>query len=133
MSEENVELIHQGHDSFNRRDLDAFLALHDPAVEFVPYEVSVQGGDPYRGHNGVRSWWRESLGVLPDLHVEPYEVRDVGDRVFASGRLRGRGAGSGPPFERALWQVFECRDGKIVWWQAFENKVDALEAAGLSE
>ena len=30
-------------DAFNRRDLHTFLALMDPAIEFVPYEVSIQG------------------------------------------------------------------------------------------
>lgn len=129
MSQENVERIARGHDAFNRRDFAAFLALHDPAVEFLPYEIAVEGGDPYRGHDGVRSWWEASLEVLPDLQVEVYEVRDFGDRTFARGRLRGHGAGSSAPFERAVWQVFEFRDGKIVWWSAFESEAEALEAA----
>ena len=58
MSQENVELQHRVIDDFNRRDLDAYLALVDPDVKFTPYEVSVQGGDPYRGHDGVRKWSR---------------------------------------------------------------------------
>jgi hypothetical protein len=65
MSQENVELQHRVIDDFNRRELDAYLALIDPDVEFTPYEVSVQGGDPYRGHDGVRNWWRDSFAVLP--------------------------------------------------------------------
>jgi len=69
-------------DDFNRRDLDAYLALIDPDVEFTPYEVSVQGGDPYRGHDGVRNWWRDSFAVLPDLRAEVYEVRDLGAITF---------------------------------------------------
>ncbi len=53
MSQENVELTRQVMDAFTRRDLDAYLALTDPKVEFTPYEVAVQGR-PYRGHNGIR-------------------------------------------------------------------------------
>jgi ketosteroid isomerase-like protein len=49
----NVELHHQAHDAFNRRDLAGFLSLTSPDVEFTPYEVAVQGGEPYRGHDGV--------------------------------------------------------------------------------
>src|SRR4051812_5212815 len=105
MSQGNVELHHRAHDAFNRRDLAAMLALTDPAVTFTPYEVSVQGGDPYRGHDGVRSWWEESFAVLPDLRVETFEVRDLGNMTFVHGRLSGRGAGSGAPIERTLWQV----------------------------
>ena len=70
MSQENVELQHRVIDDFNRRDLDAYLALIDPEVEFTPYEVSVQGGDPYRGHDGVRNWWKDSFAVLSDLRAE---------------------------------------------------------------
>jgi ketosteroid isomerase-like protein len=67
MSQENVELNRRVIDAFNRRDLADYLALTDPNVEFTPYEVSVQGGEPYRGHACVRSWWEESLAVFPDL------------------------------------------------------------------
>jgi ketosteroid isomerase-like protein len=87
MSQENVDLNHQANDAFNRRDLHAFLALMDHDVEFIPYELAVQGGDPYRGHDGVRRWWEETLSVLPDIRVETYEIRDHGERNFVHGRL----------------------------------------------
>jgi hypothetical protein len=134
MSQENVELAHRAIDAFNRRDLSAYLALHDAEVEFTPYEVWVQGGEPYRGHAGVRSWWEDSFAVFPDLRVaEIYEVRDLGDRTFAHGRISGQGAGSGAAIERPLWLVNEWRDKKCVWWCVFESKGEALEAAGPSE
>jgi hypothetical protein len=66
MSRENLELSYRAIDAFNRRDLDAYLALMDPAGEFTPYEVWVQGGSPHRGHAGIRSWWEESFAVVPD-------------------------------------------------------------------
>ena len=133
MSREDTELTHRGHDAFNRRDLAAYLALHHPDVEFIPYEVSVQGGEPYRGLEGVRTWWEDSLAVLPDLRSELDEVRDHGRRVFVSGRLYGQGAGSGASFERPLWQALEWRSGKLAWWRAFETEAEALEAVGLRE
>ena len=133
MSQENVELMHRAIDAFNRRDLDSFLALMGPEVEFTPYEVWVQGGHPYRGHAGVRSWWEESFEVLPDLRAEVYEVRDLGDRTFVHGCLRGHGAGSGAPIERTMWLAVEWRDKKEVWWRSFGSEAEALEAAGRAE
>jgi hypothetical protein len=133
MSEENVEIVRRAHEAFNRRDLDAFLATQDPDVVFVPYEVSVQGGDPYRGHDGIRRWWDESFDVLPDLRAEVFELRDLGPRVFVHGRLTGHGAGSGAEFGRTLWETVEVREGKTVWWAAFATESEALEAVGLSE
>jgi hypothetical protein len=49
MSEEKVEIVRAGHDTFNQRDLDAYLALHDPDEEFAPYERAIEGLGPYRG------------------------------------------------------------------------------------
>jgi hypothetical protein len=133
MSRENVELLHQAIDTFNRRDLEAYLATNDPDVEFTPYERAMEGLGPYRGHDGVRIWWEESFAVYPDLRAELYEVQTVGDMTVARGRLRGTGAGSGASFERTLWLANEWRDKKVVWWRAFESEAEALEAVGLRE
>lgn len=130
MARENVELLHQAIDTFNRRDLDAFLALMDPGVEFTPYERALEGLGPYRGHDGVRTWWEESSATLPDLRAELYEVRELGNVTVSRGRLRGTGAGSGASFERTLWMANEWRAKKQVWWRAFESEAEALEAAG---
>ena len=44
MSQENVEIVRRGFDAFNRRDLDAFLALFDPDVEFTAYAMQSELG-----------------------------------------------------------------------------------------
>ena len=85
MSQENAELHARAIEAFNRRDPGEFLALSDPEVEFTPYEVWVQGGEPCRGHVGVRTWWEESLAVFPDLRAEVYEIRNLEDRTFVHG------------------------------------------------
>jgi hypothetical protein len=129
MSQDHVELHYRAIDAFNRRDLPAYLALNDVEVEFTPYEVWVQGGEPYRGHAGVRSWWEESFAVFPDLRAEVDEIRAFGNRTFARGCLRGHGAGSGASIERPMWLANEWRDEKVIWWCAFGSETEALEAA----
>ena len=86
-----MELIQRAFEAFNRRDLDAFLELMDPGVEFTPYERVLEGLGPYRGHDGVRTWWDEAFTVFPAFRVEPGEIRDHGDVTLAHGRLRGEG------------------------------------------
>jgi ketosteroid isomerase-like protein len=133
MSEENVELTYRAHEAFNQRDLEGFLAAMHPDTEFTPYEVAVQGGTAYRGREGMAKWWEESLEVLPDLRVQLDDVRNLGDKVFLRGSLRGHGAGSGAAIERPLWGLLEFRtDCKFRYW-AFASEAEALEAAGLSE
>ena len=96
MSQENVERLHRGYDDFNRRDLDAFLALMDPEVELTTRFMEVEGTPYYRGHDGVREWWRTLLGVFPDFSIETIDVRDLGDSLIVAVRVRGHGVAGGP-------------------------------------
>jgi ketosteroid isomerase-like protein len=120
-------------EAFNRRDLDALLALMDADVEFAPFERAVEGGGAYRGHTGVRSWWGDALEAFPDFRLDIEESRDLGDVTLVHGRLGGQGAASGASFERTVWHAVKWRDGKQVWWRAFESEAKALEAVGLRE
>ena len=132
MSQENVELVHRAVDAFNRRDLDAFLALMDDDVEVVPRAAAMEG-ETYHGHDGVRRWWKDLLDVFPDFTIEVVEVRDLGDLTVAALRVRGHGAGSDVPLDETIWQVARWRRGKCVWWRSFDTRAEALEAVGLSE
>jgi ketosteroid isomerase-like protein len=133
MSQENVALALRAYDAFNRRDLDAFLALCDPDVEFISYLMQVEGGDPYRGHDGIRSWWERLLAVYPDFTTQIEEVRELGDLTFARIRIHGRGLESDAPMDQAVWQVADYRHGKVIWWRFTRSEADALAAAGLRE
>ena len=133
MSEENVELHRRVNAAFNRRDLDAWLALGDTDIEFSAVLVAVEGGRPYHGHDGARRFWRDLFDAFPDLRVEVEEIRDLGDTTFASARLVGHGAGSEAAVERPVWHVVEWRNQKCVRFRSFPTETEALEAAGLSE
>ena len=131
MAQENVELARQVFRAVNRRDLDAFLNLMDPAVEALPRQASMQGGCV--GHTGMGHWWVDVLDVFPDFAIEVVEVRDLGDTTLGELRYRGRGADSASPFNETVWQVSEWRDGKTVWWATYETRDEALEAIRLRE
>jgi ketosteroid isomerase-like protein len=126
MSQENVERVHRAYDAFNRRDLDAFLALMDSEVELTTRIMELEGGPDYRGHDGVWEWWRDLLAVFPDFNI--LEVRDRDDFMIVAVRVRGHGV-----FEEVVWQAVKMRDGKATWWRNFGSEAEALEAAGLSE
>jgi ketosteroid isomerase-like protein len=131
MSQENVELTYRATDAFNRRDLDAFLALVDDDVEYVPRAVVIEGS--YHGHDGIRRWWENLFDVWPDLTTQLVEVRDLGDLTVAAVHFRGQGAGSDIPWDETFWQVARWRGGKCVWMGSFDTRAEALEAVGLSK
>ena len=133
MSEENVELIRRATDAFNRRDIDAFLALSHPDVEITPLILQVEGGGSHQGHDGVRGWWANLLGVFPDFSLEIEEVRDLGDVTIARARLRAHHVESDAPVEETVWLVAEWRHGKTIWWHTFRRQAEAVQAAALRE
>ena len=56
-----------------------------------------------------------------------------GDRVFLAVRFQGRGRASGIEIDTRLYEVFMLRDGKVLRIDEYEERAEALEAAGLSE
>jgi ketosteroid isomerase-like protein len=131
MSQENGELSYRTFDAFNRRDLDALLALMDGDVEIVSRLIPMEGR--YYGHEGVLRWQQNLNDVFPDWHGEPSEVRDFGDFTMAAVRVRGHGGESGVPVDQVIWQVGEWRNGKLVRLSSHDSEAEALEAVGLSE
>jgi len=131
VSQENVALFRKVYDAFNRRDLDATLALMDDAVEGVPRIAAIEGS--YHGPEGMRRWWKSILDAFPDLIAEVGEVRDVRDLTAAAVHLRGQGASSDIPSDQRVWQVVRWRRGKCVWWRVFDTRDEALKAVGLEE
>jgi SnoaL-like domain len=132
MSKANVERYRQGIDAFNRRDLDAFLALADPGVIGTSRVLAIEGAT-YEGHDGTRDWWNGLLGVFPDFRIEIVWVRDAGNLTVSELRNQAHGEGGAAPLAEHVWQVSEWRDGLVARWQMYASEHDALEAAGLRE
>ena len=133
MSQENVELAYRVNEALNRRDLAATLALADPDIEYFPRIGALEGGHPFRGHDGIRRWWESMLSVAPDFSTEVEDGRELGDVTVVRARVRGHGIASGASMEGTIWQVGEWRQKKCVRWQTFASEAEALEAAGLRE
>jgi SnoaL-like domain len=131
MSQENVELYRRGIEAFNRRDLEAFLALADPEVVGISRVLAVERPS-YRGHDGTREWWKDLLDVFPDFTIEVVWVRDARDLTVSELRCSASEV-SAAPLEEFVWQVSEWRDGLVVRWQMCTSEQEALEAAGVRE
>jgi predicted GNAT superfamily acetyltransferase len=56
---------------------------------------------------------------------------DKSDKVVVAATIKGRGRLSGAETYWDVWHVWEIRGGEAVRCQAFMNRAEALEAAGL--
>jgi ketosteroid isomerase-like protein len=128
MSEENVDLAR------NAWTPDSFLGLFDEYIVSDSREHPVPGlRDIAFGQGQVTEAFIDYWRTWDDYAIEPIEFIDAGQSVVVTVRERGTGKGSGVPVERPHFQVWTFRRGKLVRWEAFRSKVEALEAAGLSE
>jgi ketosteroid isomerase-like protein len=132
MSEENVDRYRRVVEAFARRDLDAFLELFDPDVDFAPRSAELEGRS-YSGHEGIRRWWETMFRLFAEYRAEIQEVQDLGDVTFGRLRLRGHGMESGAPMEQTQWHVVEWREGTVVRWRTLRSEAEALAATGMSE
>jgi ketosteroid isomerase-like protein len=135
MSQENVEAFKRGSDAANRRDIEPLLAVVDPDVEWHPAMAALLSGEgtTYRGHEGVRDWLRDQEEAFAQSRIDYSEIRDLGERVVAIGRLRARGKESGAETDSPVAWVVEFKNGKVIQAKAYLDPEKALEAVGLSE
>jgi ketosteroid isomerase-like protein len=129
MSEENVEVVR---DFFG--DTGRFFDVLDEEVELDirPMTPGYQG--IIHGKEAVIEFWRDYSDTWDELVFEPIEFREAGeDQVVVIHDQRGRGKGSGAPFELRSGTIFRLRAGSVVKMKFFPNGEAALEAAGLPE
>ena len=134
MSRENVEIVQRSVDAFNADDDTArFVDVWDPECEFFSVTGSQMDATPYRGHEGIRRYRKETAETWTELRLDIERILEGKDDdvVVAVGLLRGEGRGSGILVEQRVGMVFELRGRKIRYCRAHPDPKDALEAAGL--
>jgi ketosteroid isomerase-like protein len=87
----------------------------------------------FRGREG----FDEMMAMLGDTwgkwRIEPERFFDAGDRVVVFMRILAEGGASGVPIEIETAHVWTIRGARATAMQAYRDRSDALEAAGLSE
>jgi ketosteroid isomerase-like protein len=111
MSRENVELVRELQDDWNRGDTAVRRDAWHPDVEFLPLRSATEGG--YHGLAGIEAFVSDTLAVFETFEMK-YEYADLGDRVLAWGTIHLRARGSGLETDIETAGLFDFRDRKIV-------------------
>ena len=110
MSHENVEIARRAYDAYNRRDIDAMLAL--ATADCVMISQLLDASAEFRGRDGLVRYyamlnesWEEFRSVIEEAH-------DLGDHVLTLNRSTARGKGSGMDVDAPTAAVFDFRDAQ---------------------
>jgi ketosteroid isomerase-like protein len=126
VAQDNIERIKAGFGAHNRGDLDALVELYDPECVF---ETLLLG--THHGNEAIRVIYEENQKTLSGYDVVPVELIDAGDKVVAVAQAEGSGPASEIAVNEPFAFVFTFRGERVIREQAFRNKEEALEGAGL--
>lgn len=121
--------------AWNRDDLDTFLDLLDPDIEWrSSIEPSFEGTESvFRGHDGIRRFWESYRGeAFQRLDVRMDEFREVGESLLSLGEIKTIGQASELELTSEIAQLWTFRAGKIASSHDFLSHAEGLKAAGLS-
>jgi ketosteroid isomerase-like protein len=132
MSHENVEVVRQSIEAFNRREIDAAAQDWDREAEVDWSRSSGVDAGIYRGYEPVRAFWTNWLELFDSFNLEVEELIACGEHVVVSNvtHLRGR---DGIEVHAHSTSVVTLRDRRIVLWRLFATRGEALSAVGLEE
>lgn len=125
------QLLVEGYDAFNRRDTHRLRELmvadfHWTEAAEVPGRKVSRSADEFATYiEGFDRLWDEFSFEL--LNLEP----GAGDALIARVRGRGRGKASAHEFELTIHHVWRFREGRVARMDAFLDRRDAMDAAGL--
>lgn len=130
MSEENVNILRQGYDAFNRGDIDVVMSIMDPNIEWQEPDVE---GLPDRGtHHGSEAVAKDVFGSVAEqwdeFQVVAEEFLDAGDRVTVLGYFRVRGKATGRSVDAPYAHVWTLRDGKAVHFRNYMDTATFLQS-----
>ena len=123
----DLEVVRATFAAFAARDLEAVLALCAPDVEFTAVTGEHAGRtEPYRGHDGLRQYFRDVAAVWEELRLTPRDFRASGDRILVTGRVSARSRSRTVTGSTGwIWRV---RDGKVTYVRVYPSAADAIAA-----
>ena len=131
MSQKNVELIKAIVVAFNRQDWEAGFRAAAPGFEL---DFSRALG-PYRGVytlEQARRFIEDFVQTFASVGLAVDELIDAGEHVILLGTIyfRGRDGIEATASAKQLWTI---RDGAVERFALYQERHEALEAAGLTE
>jgi ketosteroid isomerase-like protein len=131
MSEETVETVRPHNEAWNRRDLTTWLGTFssDAEIDWSRSRGPLKG--VYRGPAELEVFWDAFWSTFKDVQVEMHRFMEVGSEVVVPNTAHVQGRQGIEVVARSTF-VFTVENGKTTRLRLFQERAEALEAAGLS-
>ena len=123
-------LMDRGYGSWTRRDLDGMLEAFAPDVVFRTAGVFPGLEDEYRGHDGMRRFWRQLQEPWESFAMQPLAIDADGDTAVIDVRFEAVGRGSGVEVQLEFFHAARKRAGRLVEFSSHTTREAALAAVG---
>ncbi len=123
----DIEVVKAMFAAFADRDLDTVLGLSHPDIEFTAVTGEQAGRtEPYRGHAGMRQYFRDVAAIWEELRLTPREFRAEGDLILVTGKVSARSRAR--TISGSTGWIWRVRDGKVVYGRVYDSAADAIAA-----
>src|SRR4051794_13806224 len=131
MSQANVEIVQRGIAAFNQRDVSkAFSAWgSDAEIDWSRSKGPLRG--VYSGRAALERFWGEFWSIFESVELETHGFLEGGAHVVVPNTAHLRGRDGIEVVARSTF-VYTVEGGRISRLAMFQDRAEALEAAGLS-
>lgn len=128
-SQENKQLVMQGYQKFQNKDIRGLLELFTDDIEWVGAETEeLPFAGTYRGKQEVGQYFSQLDQAQEAQRFEPQSFIAEGDQVVVTGQSRWTVRSTGQTYDNPWVHVFTLRDGKVARFQQYNDTAAALKA-----
>ena len=127
MGRSDIDVVREVYAAFAARDAERVEAVLDPDVVFIAVTGGIIGRtEPYRGHEGMREYFRDVARVWDELVLAPHEFEEVGDAILVTGRVSARSPSR--MISGSTGWVWRVRNGLVVYVRVYASAAEARAA-----
>ena len=127
MGRSDIDVVKEVYAAFAARDVERVVAVLDPDVVFIAVTGGILGRtEPYRGHEGMREYFRDVARMWDELVLTPREFGEVGDQILVTGRVSARSPSR--MISGSTGWVWRVRNGLVVYARVYASAAEARAA-----
>jgi ketosteroid isomerase-like protein len=121
----DIDVVKAVFRAFAERDVAGVLAHAHAEIVFSPVTADYAGRtEPYRGHDGIRQYFRDVSAVWDDLSLTPTDFRQLDHTILVTGKVSARSHAR--IVSGSTGWIWRLRSGKVVYGRIYPSAAEAL-------